>query len=177
MIALTSVWCGFPGFRELPYAMPHHQRKLTSIRRKLIKHVGMITVKRLTVGRLAIRIKLTWIRDDRSANCETTLLFDVQRRDTARPARLCARGSGDEQEYSEQDWLFTYFETHKILFKTPVLRAGLQFLVCRSEQDPLTSISSGWLMTKATMRANVFFPSMLLLMILTRVIYWFLVAR
>ena len=73
--------------------MPHNKRKLTSLHRKLIKHVSMIAVQCLPVGRRAIGIKLTWIRDDRSADSETTLLLDLQRREIALSARLCARGN------------------------------------------------------------------------------------
>jgi hypothetical protein len=81
--------------------MPHHQRKLTSLHRKLIKQVRMIAVQRLPVRRWAEVIKLAWIRNDRSADGETTLLLNLQRREIALSARLCARASGEEQEYRE----------------------------------------------------------------------------
>jgi hypothetical protein len=58
----------------------------------------MITVERLSIGSWMIGIKLTGTVDDRSTDSETTLLFDLQRREIALPARLRTRGNRDEQE-------------------------------------------------------------------------------
>ena len=53
----------------------------------------MITVQCLPIGRRAIGVKLTRIVDDRSADGEAALLFDLQRREIAFPARLRTRGN------------------------------------------------------------------------------------
>src|SRR4029450_4668409 len=82
--------------------MPHHKRKLTGLRWNLIKHISMITMECLSVGSWMIGIKLTWTVDDRSADSETALLFDLQRREIALAARLRTRGNWEEQKYRDQ---------------------------------------------------------------------------
>ena len=85
--SFAAVWRGFPGFRRLTMAVPHHQRQLARVYRHLIEDIGMIAVQRLArgiergriVSTLLDRVELARCGDDRAAHGETALFLNNER--------------------------------------------------------------------------------------------------
>ena len=90
LIAFASIGCGLPRLRELPGAVPEHERQLPRIHRHLIERVGMIAAERLARGRhRLVRIEGAGALRHRAADREAALLLDRQRRGLRRLVRRC----------------------------------------------------------------------------------------
>ena len=77
---LASIRRGFPGLRELPEAVPKHERQLAGVHRHLVERARMVTVKRLAVWTLLDGIERAGIPDHCAADGEAALLLNRQRR-------------------------------------------------------------------------------------------------
>jgi hypothetical protein len=79
LVPLAPIRRGFPCLRELAVTMPEYERKWASVYRDLIKHISVITVKRLPLRSPFDGVVRAGGGDHSSTDCKTALLSDDQR--------------------------------------------------------------------------------------------------